>query len=84
MIAFRHKQPVMDVKFKNCRSLKFWRYVLVDHEASGESCFRGIGWFIKAEAARQVQNTIDLDLANSMIDTSDLVFNTQPGIQAEI
>lgn len=47
MIAFRHKRPVMDIKFKNCKQLKFWRYVLVDHETKGESCFRGIGWFIK-------------------------------------
>lgn len=66
----------MDVKFKNCKYLKFWRYVLVDHESKGESCFKGIGWFIKKEAVSEMASNIDIDLAGAMIDTSDLVFNT--------
>lgn len=45
---FKKNEP-LDVKFKNNRPYKFWRYVLVDHATreNGQSNFRGIGWFVK-------------------------------------
>jgi hypothetical protein len=37
----------MDVKFGNCKSYKFWRFVLVDHAGDKQSWFKGIGWYVK-------------------------------------
>lgn len=70
MAAFRPSTAVHDVKFKNTRAMKFWRYVLVDHPAQdhGESCYRGIGWFVKVLVPRAEEEEIN---------TADLIFNSQ-------
>jgi len=70
MTIFRVKQKIMDVKFGNCKSYKFWRFVLVDHLGDKQSWFKGIGWYVK-----KIQQQTEPQQTGE-IDTSDLIFNS--------